>query len=93
TPKKTDSTDVQATMRRVREAQLRIANRLNTDGPTADNSPTSMNDVEMMDANNSPAADATVPRAVELDLEQGAEAGLEDVDQGLEKGTIPFKRS
>ncbi|CAH1756283.1 10365_t:CDS:2 [Entrophospora sp. SA101] len=31
TPKKTDAPDVQATMRRVREAQLRIANRLNTD--------------------------------------------------------------
>ncbi|CAG8562748.1 17084_t:CDS:2 [Acaulospora colombiana] len=63
TPKKTDSTDVQATMRRVREAQLRIANRLNTDGPTADNSPTSMNDVEMMDANSPAAAETTMPRS------------------------------
>ncbi|CAG8558073.1 949_t:CDS:2 [Diversispora eburnea] len=52
-----------ATMRRVREAQLRIANRLNTDGPTADNSPsTSTNDVEMTDV-NSPAAEQNVPRS------------------------------
>ncbi|RIB20638.1 hypothetical protein C2G38_1176981 [Gigaspora rosea] len=63
TPKKNDAPDVQATMRRVREAQLRIANRLNTDGTIPDNSPSaSINDVEMMDV-SSPAAEAVVSRS------------------------------
>ena len=56
TPKKTDAPDVQATMRRVREAQLRIANRLNTDGTTPDNESPSASvqqDIEMRDATSS----------------------------------------
>ena len=52
-------------MRRVREAQLRIANRLNTDGTTPDNESPSASvqqDVEMRDA-TSPTKEAISARS------------------------------
>ncbi|CAG8623837.1 10664_t:CDS:2, partial [Paraglomus occultum] len=65
TPKKTDAPDVQATMRRVREAQMRIASRLNTNESLSDKSPhssTSREDIIMRDAVQSPTPDESRTR-------------------------------
>ena len=65
TPKKTDAPDVQATMRRVREAQMRIASRLNTNESLSDKSPhssASREDIVMRDAVQSPTPDESRTR-------------------------------
>ncbi|CAG8646440.1 8083_t:CDS:2 [Rhizophagus irregularis] len=83
TPKKTDAPDVQATMRRVREAQLRIANRLNTDGTTPDNESPSASiqqDVEMRDA-TSPTKEVISARSRSRSIRRSLEIFIIDDEE------------